>query len=164
MKRILMATICITTILLAACNNGSGGSMNVQDVERSLEVVIYPSGGGTSGYRLLKKGNILTAMVTRVEFENSDVVLGDVISERKMSLSKQQIGLVEDLIDELTSGGKFIEESLVLDAWVFVIYLDKQEMVKFYGWPSKTVPPHIRKLMEYLLYISPINVNLEHSA
>lgn len=164
MKGTLIIALSMASFLLFACVKESGVSMGVRSAEDNLELVIYPSGGGASGYRLLKEGDRYKAMLTKIAFENSVVTLGDVISERTMVLSKTQTLHVNGLINELANREKYIEKSLVLDAWVFVIQLNNKKVVEFYGWPSKKVPAHIRELTEYLLHVSPIGINLEHSA
>lgn len=132
-----------------------------------MELIIYPSGGGSYGYAVSIAKDTLTVTRNKLGVLNDDFVLTEVIEKSSIRLSEKELNRILQYLSNI-SEDKYRDEGakLVFDSWIYVISINGQEVAVF---SSSTLLKKLEKielqelqgLVKYLMKISPIELKLE---
>lgn len=158
MRRYILQLLFFSFIVSCTGNNFSN---NMSTSE--LKLLIYPSGGGSKGYVIVVKDGVYKVMVSKISFKDMEIVLDDVVNVETFETTKYQYDYINESIKQLEAYASTTKDSqeFVLDAWVYVIELNGDKKLEFYGNFLELEPSYVKELIDYLIKISPIGLDLD---
>lgn len=128
-----------------------------------IELSIYPSGGGEEGYTIIVENQQLRFLTKELEIEGDSIVLGKIKNIQKKELSSAELDSARAYVEEVTAEDfKDANVGFVLDTWVFSISKKGNKLgdINSFDLSQKSTPKEIRKLIKYLLKLSPKELDL----
>jgi len=125
-----------------------------------IELSIYPASGGEIGYNIIIKNDTIKTEVRELAIENKNIVLGKLKNELQKTFTKTQKDSIKHYYELLNGNKKSIDNSFVLDTWIYVLKVNNKEIAKFNSYSMANNEDKLNKFIIYLLKLSPIKLNL----
>lgn len=130
----------------------------------NVEVFMYPSGGGETGYVFSVNDDKFVVETKELGIDNESIVLKKTIGSDSKSLSPEQQKIVQGYISQLQQlNVKYEDAELTLDTWVFNIKLDGKSIVVVNSFllSKSSTPSGLKEFIKYLISLSPSKVELK---
>lgn len=133
----------------------------------NVEIDIFPSGGGEKGYTISVAKDTLTVQIKSLGAVNENIILTDVKNEASLKLSFNQMDSINTYLknmNQINQANK--DNAYVLDTWIYVFKINKQEIAKFNSLTllEKSNNEQInalKELVRYLINLSPLKLDLQ---
>lgn len=135
----------------------------------NAELVIYPSGGGDSGYTINIRNDSLVVKVRDLGAAGDSIIVTNVRKEEAIKLSKNQQDSISALLDRIDINYKSDEDASLLDTWIYVIIIDNQEVARLNSLTlvkntNNERLKNLQKFIKHLIKLSPIKLDLQSSS
>lgn len=135
----------------------------------NAEIVIYPSGGGDSGYTINIGNDSLVVKVRDLGAVEDSIIVTNVRKEEAIKLSKNQQDSISALLDGIDINYKSDEDVFLLDTWIYVVIIDNKEVARLNSLTllkntNNKRLKNLQKFIKYLINLSPIKLDLQSSS
>jgi hypothetical protein len=137
-----------------------GACVSLKPSFTNIELSIYPASGGEIGYNIIIQNDTIKTEVRELAIAKDNIVLGKSKNELQKKISKNQTDSINHYYVLLSFTKQDIDSSFVLDTWIYVLKVNSKEIARFNSSSIANQKDELRRLVSYIIRLSPIKLNL----